>query len=82
MNTGPTLTPVEFAPRGRGGVIFSPRLRELRENRKETLEQAARGIGIYASTLYRLEKGLRGAGDAIARAVADYYGVSVDAIRQ
>ena len=73
-----TLTPVEFTPLRRGGIMFGPRLRQLREERKETLEQAARGIGIYGSTLYRLEAGLRGAGHAIADAIARYYDVPLE----
>lgn len=81
METTTLMPPIAFEPRQRGGVMFGPVLRKLRDDRNESLEQAARGMGIYASTLYRLEKGSRGAGDSIARAVCQYYDVSLDSIR-
>ena len=62
--------------------MFGPALRLAREARGETLEQAARGMGIYASTLFRLETGARGAGDAISRAIPEYYGISIDLLRK
>lgn len=74
-------TPIAFTPRRRGGVRFGPQLRKLREDRTETLEQAARGIGIYSSTLLRLERGDRGASHDIAQAIVAYYNVELGTLR-
>ena len=59
----------------RRGFMFGPRLKEEREKRKQSLEAAARGIGIYASTLMRLERQQRGASNDVVEAIEAYYGV-------
>jgi hypothetical protein len=58
---------------GPRSFYFGPELRELRGDKP--LLPTATGIGIYPSTLMRLEKGDRGAMPDIVTKIERYYGV-------
>lgn len=55
-------------------------LRELREQRGDTLRAAAQQLGVDASHLSRLERGLKPASDELRERVADYYSYSPEMI--
>jgi len=53
-------------------------LRELREQRGETLRKAAEDLGVDAAHLSRLERGLKSPSTDLRRRAASYYAVSAD----
>ncbi len=55
-------------------------LRAIRINRKETQEQAARGIGISVETLANYEKGITYPDIPMLQKIEKYYGVNYNDI--
>ena len=55
-------------------------LRELREERGESLRSAADHLGVAPSHLSRLERGQRQASADLTHRVADYYGTTTEFI--
>ncbi|MEU4098329.1 helix-turn-helix domain-containing protein [Streptomyces sp. NPDC026673] len=61
-------------------AAMGPRLRAAREERGDTLRDVSRATGIAASTLSRIENGLRPPTLALLLRLAQAYGVSLDAL--
>jgi len=57
---------------------FGQRIKKLRHKRGQTGQQAADCIGICRSILYKYEQDRKTPCLHIARAIADYYGVTLD----
>ena len=53
-------------------------LRQLREQRGQSLRAAASDLGVAPSHLSRLERGQKSPSDELRRRAADYYGVDED----
>jgi len=68
--------------RKRREVALGPRLRRLRQERGETLEQAAAAVGLSASFLSELERDQSGASMATLHRLLGYYGTTFAALLQ
>jgi transcriptional regulator with XRE-family HTH domain len=53
-------------------------LRDIRKQRGESLRSAARGLGIDAGYLSRVERGEKRPSGALQQKVAEYYDLSID----
>ncbi len=62
------------------GTRMKYSLRAIRINKKETQEQAARGIGISIETLANYEKGITFPDIPILKKIEEYYNVNYDDI--
>jgi len=69
-------------PRKRREVALGPRLRKLRQERGQTLEQAAAAVGLSASFLSELERDQSGASMATLHRLLSYYGTTFAALLQ
>ena len=69
-------------PGGRREVALGPRLRRLRQERGQTLEQAAAAAGLSASFLSELERDQSGASMATLHRLLGYYGTTLGALLQ
>jgi DNA-binding transcriptional MerR regulator/quercetin dioxygenase-like cupin family protein len=69
------------APRRRE-VALGPRLRRMRHERGQTLEQASAAVGLSASFLSELERGQSGASMATLHRLLTYYGTTFAALLQ
>jgi DNA-binding transcriptional MerR regulator/quercetin dioxygenase-like cupin family protein len=70
------------APPRRREVALGQRLRRLRQERGQTLEQAAGAVGLSASFLSELERELSGASMATLHRLLSYYGTTFAALLQ
>jgi DNA-binding transcriptional MerR regulator/quercetin dioxygenase-like cupin family protein len=68
--------------RRRREVALGPRLRRMRQERGQTLEQAAAAVGLSASFLSELERGQSGASMATLHRLLGYYGTTFAALLQ
>jgi DNA-binding transcriptional MerR regulator/quercetin dioxygenase-like cupin family protein len=68
--------------RRRREVALGPRLRRMRQERGQTLEQAAMAVGLSASFLSELERGQSGASMATLHRLLAYYGTTFAALLQ
>jgi DNA-binding transcriptional MerR regulator/quercetin dioxygenase-like cupin family protein len=68
--------------RRRREVALGPRLRRLRQERGQTLEQAAAAVGLSASFLSELERDQSGASMATLHRLLSYYGTTFAALLQ
>jgi DNA-binding transcriptional MerR regulator/quercetin dioxygenase-like cupin family protein len=69
-------------PARRREVALGPRLRRMRKERGQTLEQAAAAVGLSASFLSELERGQSGASMATLHRLLSYYGTTFAALLQ
>ena len=69
-------------PQSRREVALGPRLRRMRKERGQTLEQAAAAVGLSASFLSELERGQSGASMATLHRLLSYYGTTFAAMLQ
>jgi len=67
-------------PNENNGFIFGERLKQLREERGQSLEAAGAAIGVGAMSLSRYERGVKGGMPTLEsmRRIADHYNVSLD----
>jgi DNA-binding transcriptional MerR regulator/quercetin dioxygenase-like cupin family protein len=70
------------APRPRREVALGPHLRRMRQERGQTLEQAAAAVGLSASFLSELERDQSGASMATLHRLLTYYGTTFAALLQ
>ena len=68
--------------RRRREVALGPRLRRMRQERGQTLEQAAAAVGLSASFLSELERGQSGASMATLHRLLAYFGTTFAALLQ
>jgi DNA-binding transcriptional MerR regulator/quercetin dioxygenase-like cupin family protein len=69
-------------PRRRREVALGPRLRRLRQERGETLEQASAAVGLSPSFLSELERDQSGASMATLHRLLGYYGTTFAGVLQ